>query len=122
MIQHLLGCCFQRSEIPVDDGPHLGIINDLVAVTQHIADVSYPAPGNLRMPCLELVRHMARIGPARLVYISCHPATLARDAAILTGTEGYRLDAAGTIDMFPHTAHVEGIAVFSKSSSGSGTW
>lgn len=62
----------------------------------------------------ELVRHMAKIGAARLVCVSCHPATLARDAAILTKTEGYRLDAAGIIDMFPHTAHVEAIAVFSK--------
>ncbi|HWM27111.1 MAG TPA: 23S rRNA (uracil(1939)-C(5))-methyltransferase RlmD [Woeseiaceae bacterium] len=66
----------------------------------------------------EIVRQMAKIGPARLVYISCHPATLARDAAILTRTEGYRLDAAGIIDMFPHTAHVEAIAVFSRPGRG----
>lgn len=59
-----------------------------------------------------VVRKMAKIGAERVVCVSCHPATLARDAGILTRTQGYRLDAAGIIDMFPHTAHVEAIAVF----------
>jgi 23S rRNA (uracil1939-C5)-methyltransferase len=54
------------------------------------------------------------LSPERIVYVSCHPGTLARDAAELTGTANYRLIAAGIIDMFPHTAHVESIAVFEK--------
>jgi len=62
----------------------------------------------------EVVRHMAKTGARRIVCVSCHPATLARDAGILTKSQGYHLEAAGIIDMFPHTAHVEAIALFSK--------
>jgi len=65
-----------------------------------------------RSGAAEVVRRMQQIGPRRIVYVSCHPATLARDAGVLVNEQGFELEAAGIIDMFPHTAHVESIAVF----------
>ncbi|MEZ5541675.1 MAG: 23S rRNA (uracil(1939)-C(5))-methyltransferase RlmD [Pseudomonadota bacterium] len=55
---------------------------------------------------------IGNIHPRRLVYVSCHPGSLARDAGILVRKHRYRLAAAGVMDMFPHTAHVESIALF----------
>ncbi len=60
-----------------------------------------------------IVRAMGILAPRRLVYVSCHPGTLARDARLMA-EGGYMLTAAGILDMFPHTAHVESIAVFER--------
>jgi len=60
-----------------------------------------------------IVENISRINPGRIVYVSCHPATLARDAGILVDS-GYRLLQTGIMDMFPHTMHVESIAVFER--------
>ena len=67
-----------------------------------------------REGAVELVRALGDDAPCRIVYVSCNPSTLARDAAILVRQKGYRLQGAGVINMFPNTSHVESIALFEK--------
>ena len=67
-----------------------------------------------REGAIELVKSLGVDAPRRIVYVSCNPATLARDAAQLVSVQGYRFVAAGAVNMFPHTAHVESIAVFER--------
>lgn len=61
-----------------------------------------------------VLEYLPRKGTDRIVYVSCHPASLARDAGILVTQHGLRLAAAGVMDMFPHTGHVESIALFER--------
>ena len=63
---------------------------------------------------IELVKVLSDASLKRIVYVSCNPATLARDAAVLTQVKGYRLSAAGVVNMFPHTTHIESIAAFER--------
>jgi 23S rRNA (uracil1939-C5)-methyltransferase len=63
----------------------------------------------------EVLPLIAASGAQRLVYISCHTGSLARDAGLLVKEHGFALRAAGVMDMFPHTTHVESIAVFERS-------
>jgi 23S rRNA (uracil1939-C5)-methyltransferase len=63
---------------------------------------------------------VAASGAQRVVYVSCHPGSLARDAGLLVHEHGFELQAAGVMDMFPHTAHVESIAVFERVGSRKG--
>ena len=67
-----------------------------------------------RSGALEMIPVVAGLGAERVLYVSCHPATLARDAGELVHTHGYRLLGAGVMDMFPHTAHVESMALFGR--------
>ena len=62
----------------------------------------------------KVLEYLPRKGTNRVVYVSCHPGSLARDAGILVQTHGFKLVSAGVMDMFPHTAHVESIALFER--------
>lgn len=64
-----------------------------------------------RSGALDVVRYLPAFGAKKIVYVSCNPATLARDAGVLV-EHGYNMVKAGVMDMFPHTAHVESIALF----------
>ncbi len=94
----------------------------------HIADLTAPDPRAAwlaadydrvlldppRSGAREVLPLIGRLGVPYLVYVSCHPATLARDAAVLVHEMGYRLTGVGVLDMFPHTAHVESAALFER--------
>ena len=94
-------------------------VADLFAATPETCEALGPLDKVLVDPpregAIALVKALPGDGPpARIVYVSCNPATLARDAAILVHDHGYALAAAGVVNMFPHTAHVESIAVFER--------
>jgi len=61
----------------------------------------------------EVLASVANLKPQRVLYISCHPGSLARDLGILVNEHGFNLEAAGVLDMFPHTAHFESLALLS---------
>ena len=64
-----------------------------------------------RTGAADVLPALARLAPRRMVYVSCHPGSLARDLGILVTDHGFSLRAAGIVDMFPHTSHVESVAV-----------
>ena len=67
-----------------------------------------------RVGAREVLSAVAQLGPHRVVYISCHTGSLAHDLGLLTQEHGFRLRAAGVLDMFPHTTHVESMAVLER--------
>jgi len=67
-----------------------------------------------RSGAAEMMPQLARLQPERILYVSCHPGSLARDAGLLVNEHGYTLVSAGVMDMFPHTAHVESMALFQR--------
>ncbi len=98
------GCEFRHADLAAIDGSESWLREDWDRLLLDPA----------RSGAAQVAMHADKIGAARIVYVSCHPGTLARDAGILVHDQGYRLEAAGIIDMFPHTGHVESIAVFEK--------
>lgn len=113
----------------VDRGYENARRNGLTNVTFHAKDLTQDFSGESwaqggfdlvlidppRTGALEVVKYLPRFGARRLVYVSCKPDTLARDAGELAKS-GYKLKTVGVMDMFTHTAHVESIAVFDKES------
>jgi 23S rRNA (uracil1939-C5)-methyltransferase len=65
-----------------------------------------------REGAIALVKALIETRLSRVVYVSCNPASLARDAAVLVNQQGFSLRAAGIVNLFPHTAHVESVALF----------
>jgi 23S rRNA (uracil1939-C5)-methyltransferase len=95
----------------------------------HVGDLSQPPDRTLswmrkrydavlldppRVGAREVLSAVAHLAPRRVVYISCHTGSLARDLGVLTHEFGFRLRAAGVLDMFPHTTHVESVAVLDR--------
>lgn len=70
-----------------------------------------------RSGALEIIERMSFSGVEKVVYVSCNPATLARDVEIMVRDKGFRLSKAGVMDMFPQTSHVESLAVFERDSA-----
>jgi 23S rRNA (uracil1939-C5)-methyltransferase len=105
---HTSFACRNLFEITADDlralGPFDKILIDppregALAVSKALAEIARSGDGAL---------------PKRIVYVSCNPATLARDAGVLVREAGYRMKGAGVVNMFPHTSHVESIALFER--------
>ncbi len=108
----------------IDNAKHNGIENVEYHVANLAEDVSHlpwmaqhydkilidPA----RSGALEVLHQLVKFTPEKLVYVSCNPTTLARDAGVLVNEHGYHLKKAGVMDMFPHTTHVESIALFER--------
>jgi 23S rRNA (uracil1939-C5)-methyltransferase len=102
--------------------------NGITNAEFHVSDLSKPVEGQpwamqkfdkilldpSRAGALEILERIPHWSPARIVYVSCNPSTLARDAGVLVQEHGYAVLGAGVMDMFPQTAHVESIALLEK--------
>lgn len=114
----------------VDRARHNARRNGLCNVEFHVGDLSTPTQlpaGWLRGPYTHVLLDPPRVGaapemlaaiagfaPERVLYVSCHPGSLARDLAVLVHEHGFILESAGVVDMFPHTAHVESMALLGR--------
>ena len=108
---------------------HNASLNQLQNTEFHVADLARPLVAQTspwlkkgythvvldppRAGALEVLASVASLGPQRVLYISCHPGSLARDLGVLVNEHGFTLEAAGVVDMFPHTAHFESLALLS---------
>lgn len=115
----------EGDKVLVERARHNARLNGITNAQFHLADLQAlgPDPAWLREPFTHvlldppragagaMLATVARLQPRRLLYISCHPGSLARDAGVLVHEHGMRVRAAGVVDMFPHTAHVESLAL-----------
>jgi 23S rRNA (uracil1939-C5)-methyltransferase len=115
----------------VERARHNALRNGVANAEFHVGDLSKPAElpaAWLRGPYShvlldpprvgvtpEMLAAIARLLPERVLYVSCHPGSLARDLGILVHEHGFTLQSAGVVDMFPHTAHVESMALLVRS-------
>jgi len=110
----------------VERARHNARCNNVSNAEFHMADLGQPPEAGVpwlrqaythvlldppRVGAREVLATIARLEPRRVLYISCHPGSLARDLAVLVHEHGFTLKAAGVLDMFPHTAHVESLAL-----------
>ena len=110
----------------VERARHNARLNDIANAGFHVADLGRaPEPGvpwltdnythvlldPPRAGASEVLAAVSRLNPQRVLYISCHPGSLARDLGLLVHEHGMNLVAAGVLDMFPHTTHVESMAI-----------
>jgi len=110
----------------VERARHNASLNGITHAEFHLADLSKPLDPNLpwlkesythvlldppRAGASEVLASISRLNPQRVLYISCHPGSLARDLGLLVHEHGMSLVAAGVLDMFPHTTHVESMAI-----------
>ena len=89
-------------------------LRDVPAADRWLVDPPREGAFALAKATADLVAEGGWTPPRRIVYVSCNPATLARDAGLLVHQAGYRCSLAGVVNMFPHTAHVESMAVFDR--------
>ena len=110
----------------IERARHNAAVNGFTNVQFLAADLTQPLPVNApylangfthlvldppRAGALEVMPTIAHLAPRKVAYISCHPGSLARDIGVLVHEFGFALRAAGVLDMFPHTAHVESMAI-----------
>ncbi|MDF2867266.1 MAG: rlmD [Gammaproteobacteria bacterium] len=103
-LNHITNACFYTANLmePIAEQPWM---------KQKYSKILLDPP---RGGALEILPNLAQLQVDRIVYVSCNPATLARDAGILVNQLGYKLSKAGVMNMFPHTSHVESIALFER--------
>jgi 23S rRNA (uracil1939-C5)-methyltransferase len=100
----LSNCTFHTADLAADQADAPWAKHDYAAILLDPARAGAEA----------VLRYLPRRATRRVVYVSCHPGSLARDAGVLVQQHGFTLRAAGVMDMFPHTAHVESIALFER--------
>ena len=124
---HVIGV--EGSDALVERARSNAALNNLTALSEfHTANLFEATSGSLvrlgpldkmlidppREGAIAVVKALTDASPRRIVYVSCNPASLARDAGVLVHDKGYSLAGAGVANMFPHTSHVESIALFER--------